>query len=125
MSTPEGATDRGLSSSQRISRTREFLEAYRQERKWVGRAMVLFLREGEGASLRLGVVASKKVGRAHQRNRARRRLREAWRLNRHHFHGDVDVVLVARRGAITEPFERIEWELLKLARRAGLVHAAG
>ncbi len=125
MATPEGATDRGLSSSQRISRSQEFLEAYSQERKWVGRAMVLFLREGKGASLRLGVVASKKVGKAHQRNRARRRLREAWRLNRPCFDGAVDVVLVARRGAVSEPFERIEWELMKLARRAGLVHSAG
>jgi ribonuclease P protein component len=65
------------------------------------------------------------VGKAHQRNRARRRHREAWRLNRHCFHGAVDVVLVARRGAVSEPFERIEWELMKLARRAGLVPSAG
>lgn len=123
MATPGGSPDRGLSERQRISRSCEFLEAYRQNRKWVGRSMVLFLREGVDASLRLGVVAGKKVGKAHHRNRARRHLREAWRLNRHRFYGDVDVVLVARRGAVGTSFERIELELIRLARRAGIIQS--
>lgn len=86
-----------------------------------GRTMVLWVRRGEGASLRLGVVASRVVGKAHQRNRARRRLREAWRLNRHRFAGAVDVVIVARRALLTAPWEAVEDDLLRLARKAGLL----
>jgi ribonuclease P protein component len=82
--------------------------------------MVLFLRVGEGAALRLGVVASRKVGKSHDRNRARRLLREAWRHNRYRFRGNLDVVLVARRTAAGSTMAVIERELLQLALRAGI-----
>ena len=61
--------------------------------------MVFWRRRGAGAALRLGVVASRKVGGAVQRARAKRRLRSAYRLNRHRFRGDCDVVLIARAAA--------------------------
>ena len=119
-SSPHGRPDRGLSRRQRITRTTHFQEAFQQGRKWVSRTMVMYLREGEGAALRLGVVSSKKVGNAVRRNRARRVLREAWRLNRHQFHGEVDVVLVARAAAPRVPFVIVQEDLLHLARKAGL-----
>ena len=118
---PRGAPDRGLSRRQRLTRSASFAEAYAQGRKWVGRTLVLYLREGDDASLRLGVVSSRKVGKAPYRNRARRLIREAWRLNRHRFSGDVDVVLIARAAAARARFSEVEEDLLRLARKAGLL----
>ena len=120
MPPPGEQPDRGLSTDRRLTRTALFREAYEQGRKCIGRLMVVYLREGEGASLRLGVVASRKVGKAHDRNRARRLLREAWRLNRHRFRGRVDAVLVARRPAAQSNLDGIERELLRLAKRSGI-----
>lgn len=114
----------GLSRRQRLVHSAQFAEGYRQGRKWVGKYMVLWLREGENASLRLGVVSSRKVGGAVQRNRARRRLREAFRQNRHHYTGTVDVILVARRAIGEARAKEVETELNRLARRAGLLPAA-
>jgi ribonuclease P protein component len=82
--------------------------------------MVLWLREGDGASLRLGVVASRKVGGAVQRAQAKRLMREAYRRNRHRFSGSFDVVLVARRGILKTRWDDIVNELLELGRKAGL-----
>ena len=82
--------------------------------------MVLFLRSGPDASLRLGVVASKKVGNAPERARAKRRLREAFRRNRGRFVSSDDVVLVARRSLLAAPWADVVSELLKLAAQAGL-----
>ena len=79
---------------------------------------------GEGASLRLGVVASRKVGNAVKRARAKRLLREAYRRNRSSFDGEVDVILIARRGILTASWAEIVEELLKLAKDAGIVGAA-
>lgn len=118
---PCGAPDRGLSRHQRLTRSALFAEAYSQGRKWVSRTLVLYLREGEGASLRLGVVSSRKVGKAPYRNRARRLMREAWRLNRHRFSGDVDVVMIARAAAARASYREVEEDLLRLARKAGLL----
>ena len=84
--------------------------------------MVLWLREGEGAALRLGVVTSKKVSnRAVDRNRARRILRDIFRRHRAEFTGDVDVVIIGRRNILSAPFEAVEAELLRLARKAGIL----
>ncbi len=83
--------------------------------------MVLCLRSGEGAALRLGVVASRKVGNAVERARAKRRMREAFRLNRFRFAGELDVILIARRAILDAPWDEVIAELLKLARQAGLM----
>jgi ribonuclease P protein component len=112
--------DRRLRRRQRLTATTAFEETYSQGRSRAGSYMVLWIRRGEGAALRLGVVASRTVGNAVQRARAKRRLREAWRLNRHYLAGDCDVVLVARRRILTAPWPDIIDELAWLTRKAGL-----
>jgi ribonuclease P protein component len=114
------APDRRLRQAQRLRSTAEFEETYAQGRSNAGRCMVLWVRRGEGAALRLGVVASKKIGNAVQRNRAKRRLREAWRINRHYLAGKCDVVLVARRNILTAAWPDIVDELAWLTRKVGL-----
>lgn len=113
--------DYRLRQHQRLRANADFQETYAQGKSWAARTMVLWLRKAPDASLRLGVVSSRVVGTAVQRNRARRRLREAWRLNRHRFHGNVDVVLVARKNLLTAKWEDVIIDLLWLARRAGIL----
>lgn len=121
-SPPSSGLDRRLSKQQRLTQSSLFAETFTQNRKWVGRCMVLWLRSGEGASLRLGVVTSKKVHlRANRRNLARRRLREAYRNLRPYFSGDFDVILVGRRNILGAEWKEVVRELLKLARKAGII----
>ena len=115
-------TGKTLSKKQRLTKASLFREAFAQKRSFVGRLMVLWLRKGEGAALRLGVVTSKKVSnRAVDRNLGRRRLREAFRVNRDQFHGEVDVVIIARRNILDASQAEVEAELLRLAGKAGLL----
>ena len=114
---PGPAPDRRLRPSQRLRESRLFRQAYDQGRKAVGRYMVFWIRSGPDASLRLGVVAGRRVGNAVHRARAKRRLREAYRLNRNRLSGAVDVVLVARAALLQASPAEIERELLALAGR--------
>ena len=115
-------TGKTLSKNQRLIKASLFREAFAQKKSFVGRFMVLWLREGEGASLRLGVVTSKKVSnRAFDRNRARRVLRDIFRRHRAEFSGEFDVVLIGRRNILSAPYEEVEAELLRLAGKAGLL----
>ncbi|MEE9369232.1 MAG: ribonuclease P protein component [Pontiella sp.] len=121
-SPPTSGLDRCLSVKHRLTRSSLFKETFSQNRKWVGRNMVLWLRAGEGASLRLGVVTSKKVHlRANKRNFARRRLREAYRNLRPYFSGDFDVILIGRNAIISAEWKDVLIELLKLAKKSGII----
>ncbi|OQW94402.1 MAG: ribonuclease P protein component [Verrucomicrobia bacterium A1] len=112
--------DIGLPRARRLTRTSGFQEAYGQGRKFVGRYMVLFLRNGPDAALRLGVVTSRKVGGAVARNRARRRIREVFRHARPDLTGAEDVVLVARAARREPSLDELRADFLALADRAGL-----
>ena len=110
----------------RVRTNKEFREAYEQDCAAHGRWMVVFRREGKGAGFRLGVVASRKVGGSPLRARAKRRLREAYRLNRRLFAAEQgDVIVVARRGAVSASWPALVAEFLQLARKAGFREAAG
>ncbi|MBM4154300.1 MAG: ribonuclease P protein component [Lentisphaerae bacterium] len=112
--------DHGLPRTRRLTRSSGFQEAYGQGRKFVGRYMVLFLRSGPDAALRLGVVSSRKVGGAVARNRARRRIRDIFRRERPGLAGTDDLVLVARFSRREPPMADLRADFLALAARAGL-----
>lgn len=111
-----------LSKKQRLIQASLFGEAFAQKRNVVGRFMVLWLRAGPDAALRLGVVTSKKVSnRAVDRNLARRRIREIFRLHRVELAGGFDLVIVGRRNLLFASYAEAEAEFLRLAEKAGLL----
>lgn len=115
---------RGLSRKQRLIRPADFSEAYESGQKFAGRHMVLWLKIGEDAALRLGVVSSRRVGGAVQRNRARRRLRSLFRQERPGLARKADVILVARPGCVDAPWNELRADFLRLAEKAGLLRSA-
>lgn len=113
---------RTLNRSQRLTQSSDFSETFAQQKKWVGRYMVLWLRSTPDASLRLGLISSKKVHlRANKRNRARRQLREAYRHIRPYLNGQVDLIFVARRALLKATSNEIKNEMHSLLIQAGLI----
>ena len=113
--------DMRLSRKQRVSESSVFREAFDHGPHYAGRFMVMWLGRREAGTLRLGVVASKRSFReAVQRARAKRLLREAYRLNRFRFSGTCDVILVARHGILKVARQDVEADLMTLAEKAGL-----
>jgi len=84
--------------SDRVRKRREFEDAQRKGRRVTTPHFVLLLhaRESPGTA-RLGIVASRKIGTAVVRNRAKRLVREAFRTARDLFIPGIDVVVIARR----------------------------
>jgi len=70
---------------------------------------------------RLGFTTGKKIGGAVTRNRARRRLKEAYRLIEPETRTGYDVVIVARTRCVTQDFKRLQQEMTGLLRDVGLL----
>jgi ribonuclease P protein component len=74
-----------------------------------------------GTISKLGVVTSKKIGGAIERSRARRLLRESFRLHQNEFAQPVELVLVARNSIVGKKFADVEKDFLAALNRAGLL----
>ena len=84
--------------------------------------LVLYARKNRTETNRVGITVGKKLGKAHIRNRIRRRIREVYRLNEDRFQSGWDIVVVARSRALDVSFDRLTESYLSLARKAGILH---
>ena len=73
------------------------------------------------ASSRLGVITASRIGGAVVRNRARRLMRESFRLHQHDLTAPVDLVLVARQSIAGKGFAGVERDFLAALRKAKLL----
>jgi len=119
------ATSNRLGRSARIGPSRDFARIRQQgQRIAVGCLIANWHRLPEGTRPRLGVVTSRKIGGAVDRNRARRLLRESFRQHQYELARPVDIVLVARNSIAGRTFAEVERDYLTSLRRAGLLKQA-
>ena len=83
--------------------------------------LVLYARPNRLGQNRVGITTGKKLGHAVVRNRARRRLREVYRLNESLFKPGYDIVVVARSRCVTADFQKLTKAYLSLAQKAGIL----
>lgn len=101
--------------SEHVRKRSDFELIYKAGLKHNGRLMTMFTRARDAGCARLGIAATRKLGPAVTRNRAKRLVRE---LFRHHKPaGSLDVVVVPRREMLDATYARLEAEFLNLLSR--------
>lgn len=112
----------GLAQSERIRRRPEFERVYKEGTRISGRFMTVFLLGNGRLAPRLGVAATRKLGSAVVRNRAKRLARELFR--RHKIAAGYDIVIVPRREMLDAPFSSLEADYDRALERRGRPRAA-
>jgi ribonuclease P protein component len=107
-----------LPRSARLLSAREFRRVYQRGRRAAGRLMTLVgLCQRRGRGLRLGLSVSKDHGAAVRRNKIKRLLREAFRLERPALSCDCDLVVIPRVLPGKLRLAELRQELVLLIRR--------
>jgi ribonuclease P protein component len=98
----------------RLLKHADFERVYKQGRRHFAAHMTVFyLRRSEGEGLRVGFTVGRVLGGAVERNRMKRRLREAVRLHRHAEMIAVDVVINPKKSLLTADFTEVESEVIR------------
>jgi ribonuclease P protein component len=95
----------------------EFMRAYKKGRFFVGKYLILYLVPNRKGNSRLGIAASKKIGKSVRRNRYRRLIKENYRLIEDRVKPGFDMVFVARSQDILPKFNDVKKEMKFLLKR--------
>jgi ribonuclease P protein component len=109
-----------LPREKRLAKRREFLRVYETGRKFFSRYCVVFFAGNDLQHSRLGVTATKKLGKANVRNRLKRWTRETYRHQRGPLDLDrpsLDIVVNVKPNAAAAAFRDYSNDLERALRR--------
>lgn len=110
-------------SGARLCKHADYQRAYAASRKKQSSSMSWFLaqRPPDGtciAGTRIGLTAGKVLGKAHERNRIKRRMREVLRRHLEVAPDGFDLILHPRRTVLTMEFAKLEAEIVRILQQA-------
>ena len=106
---------------ERIAKRSDFKRTYDSGRKVFGKLVVIFWMPNTLGVTRIGITATRKIGKAHDRNRLKRWVREIYRTRRHSLGADrvaVDIVVNLKTSATRASFDDFATDLGRAIRRA-------
>ena len=111
-----------LPSTMRLKLGRDFARLRQQGQRLAAGCLIANWKPlSAGTVSRLGIVTSRRLGSAVGRSRARRLLRETFRLHQRDLQQPVALVLVARPSIVGKGFAEVEMDFLRAMRRARLL----
>ena len=99
----------------------DFRRAYTRGKAYTNPALVTYVRKNRAGICRVGITASKKIGNAVQRNRARRVIRAAYLAVPETLSGHYDIVFVARTRTVGVKSTDLIPVIRKHLRSAGVI----
>ena len=100
---------------------RVFRYLYKKGENIAAPTVVIYYRKNRQSVNQLGLTTAKKIGNAVKRNRARRIMREAYRLLEPELRCGYDIILVARTKTPFVLMDEVKSDLARIMRKAGII----
>ena len=109
--------------SERLHHNKDFVKVLKSGRKLVRPAIFVYIYcRNDGSDLcRLGLVTSGKIGKAVERNKVKRRLREIFRLNKHLFKPGYDIIFMPKTESKNLSYSELKKNILELLKTGKLL----
>ena len=103
----------GLSKKERLKKNKEFQAVFREGKKlWINSILLIIYKPNSLNYRRLGIVVSKKIKKATQRNKVKRWIRELFRRNKDWFPENCDIIIIPHPNLLNLEYK----ELVEIAR---------
>lgn len=110
-----------LSKDMKLHKNKHFQVVYRYGKSYSNKFLVLYVLPNHSSNRCIGFAAGKRLGCAVVRNRVKRLLREAYRLNQQQLQFGVDLVLVGRRPVVDAKYVAVAHAFLDLCAKAKII----
>ena len=107
----------GFSRQERLRKRREYQRAYQRAEKFQTAHLFLYILENSLPHNRLGITASRKIGKSVVRNRVKRRLREIFRTNKARVLPCADLVINVKRSAKDASSQQLKKDFMSALER--------
>jgi ribonuclease P protein component len=104
-----------------LKKDSDFRKVYKHGKSFANRHLVMYILNNKSENSRIGISVSKKVGKAIIRNKVRRRIKEAYRLNiDEKIKNGYDIVFIARVAIKDDDYSDIEKSMKHLIRKSDM-----
>lgn len=117
--TPAVAEGRASLAGSRLRKHGDYQRVYAEGRKYRSASMSWFMAaQAEPTAARVGLTVGKVLGRSHERNRIKRRLREVLRRHVGGLPVGCDLILHPHKVVLTLEFTKLEAEIVRILQQA-------
>ena len=114
-----------MKHSQSLKKNADFQNVYKCGKSFANRYLVMYVKENDLSTNRIGISVSKKVGNSVVRHRVKRLILESYRLHEDKFNSGLDMVIIARTTAKDKKYAEISNAVLHLGKLHGIMTLNG
>ena len=110
-----------MKHSQSLKKNADFQNVYKCGKSFAIKYLVMYVKENDLSTNRIGISVSKKVGNSVVRHRVKRLILESYRLHEDMFNSSLDMVIIARSTAKDKSYKEISSAVMHLGKLHGIL----
>ena len=108
-----------LKQSYRLKKNQDFQKIYKKGRSYATKGVVLYIDKRDDDEIKIGFSVSKKIGKAHDRNFVKRRMRACMENNTDCLKKGNNFIFLARKPIVSFTYSQLQRDMIYLLKKSG------